>query len=417
MRRDQTLKETLAVILAGGQGERLWPLTMDRAKPAVPFAGIYRIIDFTLSNVVNSGLRRIFVLTQYKSASLERHLKIGWNIFSSALGEYVFTIPPQLRVGEYWYRGTADAIYQNLFSFDAEEPKRLLVLSGDHLYKMDYSDMIEFHKESGASVTVASIPIPVEEANRFGVLVVDEESRIVDFQEKPKENPKTLPGDPTQCLGNMGVYLFEYDVLRRVVTEEAERAKRGEPTSHDFGKDILPRCIDSERIFAFPFKSPDGESTYWRDIGTLDSYYAASMDLVSVKPELNLYDRSWVVRSRPMGLPPAKFVFGAETLGRMGVAVDSIVAAGTIVSGGKVEQSVLGFRVRVNSFSNVSESILMDGVEVGRHAKIKRAIVDKRVVIPAGCEIGFDREADARRFHLSPEGIVVIPKGTVIPES
>jgi len=416
MRRDRTLRDVLSVVLAGGQGERLSPLTRHRAKPAVPFGGIYRIIDFTLSNIINSGLRRTFVLTQYKSASLERHVKLGWNIFSAELGEYVYTVPPQLRVGEFWYRGTADAIFQNLYSIDAEHPKQVLILSGDHLYKMDYSEMIAYHRDTGATVTVASIPVPLEEAKRFGVLVVDGERRVIDFQEKP-DDPRPLPDDPTRSLANMGVYLFETDTLRRLVTEEAERASRGEPTSHDFGKDILPRCVEQERIFAFSFKSPDPDGpAYWRDIGTLDSYYAASMDLVSVQPELNLYSTGWPMRTRPMNLPPAKFVFGQDTPeGRIGVAIDSIVAPGTIISGGRVENSILGFKTRVNSYARVNDSILMDMVEIGRHAKVKRAIIDKGVVVPEGCEIGFDPEEDAKHFQISDSGVVVIAKGTVIP--
>ena len=415
LKHDRELRETLSVVLAGGQGERLSPLTRDRAKPAVPFGGNYRIIDFTLSNVINSGLRRIFVLTQYKSSSLARHIKLGWNVFSSELGEYVYTIPPQLRVGEYWYRGTADAIYHNLYQIDVEDPKRVLILSGDHLYKMDYSEMIAYHRDRGATVTVASLPVPVAEATRFGVLVLDDERRIVDFQEKP-EHPKPMPDDPTLAMANMGVYLFDTDVLRKLVTAEADRAARGEPTSLDFGKDILPRCVDREKIVAFPFKSPDPAAPYyWRDIGTLDSYYAASMDLVSIQPELNLYDPGWPVRTRPFSWPPAKFVFGQEGPGgRIGQSIDSIVSPGTIISGGRAENSILGYRTRVNSYARVNDSILMDKVEIGRYAKVKRAIIDKGVVVPEGVEIGYDPAEDARRFHMSPDGIVVIPKGTVI---
>lgn len=418
MRPDRSVRETLSVVLAGGQGERLQPLTQHRAKPAVPFGAIYRIIDFTLSNIMNSGLRRTFVLTQYKSASLARHIKLGWNIFSSELAEYIYTLPPQLRAGEFWYRGTADAIYQNLYSIDGENPQRVLILSGDHVYKMDYSEMIAFHKEKGATVTVASIPVPVDEARRFGVCVVDGERRIVDFQEKPA-SPVTMPEDPTKALANMGVYLFEADVLRRLVTEEAHRAERGEPTNHDFGKDILPRCVESERIFAWPFKGVGDEPAYWRDIGTIDSYYEASMDLVAVSPELNLYNTSWPLRTRPMNLPPAKFVFGQDVPGgRIGVAMDSIVAPGTIISGGRVDNSLLGFKTRINSYAHVSDSILMDLVQVGRHAQIRRAIIDKGVVIPEGFTIGFDPEEDRKRFHVSESGVVVIGKGTtIVPEA
>jgi glucose-1-phosphate adenylyltransferase len=412
------VRETLSVVLAGGQGERLSPLTRHRAKPAVPFGGIYRIIDFTLSNIINSGLRRTFVLTQYKSASLERHIKLGWNIFSSELDEYIYSLPPQLRAGDYWYRGTADAIWQNLYSIDGERPQRVLILSGDHVYKMDYSEMIAFHKDNGAAVTIASFPVPIDEAKRFGVVVVDSERRVIDFQEKPPV-PRPMPDDSTKALANMGVYLFEAHVLRRLVTEEAERVERGESSNLDFGKDILPRCVENERIFAFPFHGiAADEPAYWRDIGTLDSYYEASMDLVSVSPELNLYSKNWPLRTRPINLPPAKFVFGQDTPeGRIGVAIDSIVSSGTVISGGRVENSILGFKTRINSYARVSDSIIMDLVQVGRHAKIRRAIIDKGVEIPEGFEIGYDVEQDRKLFTVSDSGVVVIAKGTKIPVS
>ena len=405
------MKDVLAVVLAGGKGSRLEPLTRDRAKPAVPFGGIYRIVDFTLSNCLNSGLRRIHVLTQYKSGSLERHVRIGWGpIFHHELDEWIQCVPPQLRVGQRWYQGTADAVYQNVYLLDQDRPRLVLVCSGDHVYKMDYAKMIESHEASGALATVAAIEVPVGEASAFGVIAVDESSRITAFQEKPK-SPSPIPGRPDTALVNMGVYVFETQALVRALAADAKRETR-----HDFGHDILPSLVDSGRLHAYPF--PDlnkKERPYWRDIGTLDSYFEASMDLVAVEPEFNLYDKAWPIRTMARPLPPAKTVFAQEEPGgRLGIVLDSIVSPGVIVSGGRVERSILGPEVRVNSYARVEESVLMDGVDIGRHAKVHRAIVDKGVRIPPGFVVGDHEEDDKQRFTVTPGGVVVIPRGTLL---
>lgn len=409
MNRKVILEDVLAVVLAGGQGERLYPLTRDRGKPAVPFGGNYRIIDFTLSNCLNSGLRKIYVLTQYKSGSLERHIKQGWDpIFSAELGEWVYTVPPQLRVSQRWYTGTADAVFQNIYLLEQERPGKVVILSGDHIYKMDYRRMIEFHEAKGAIATAGAVEVPIEQAPSFGVLAVDETSRIVSFDEKP-EDPKPLPGSPDRALVNMGVYCFETEALVRVLCADARQETR-----HDFGHNILPALVGSGRIFAYPFVDENRkEKSYWRDIGTLDAYYEASMDLVAVDPVFNLYDREWPLRTVPHQLPPAKTVFAQEEPGgRIGLVLDSVVSGGVIVSGGRVERSILGPRVRVNSYARVADSVLMDAVDVGRHARIRRAIVDKDVSIPPGLVIGEDPEEDRERYMVTAGGVVVIPRGT-----
>ncbi|HJQ97032.1 MAG TPA: glucose-1-phosphate adenylyltransferase [Candidatus Polarisedimenticolaceae bacterium] len=409
--RRPVLDDVVAIVMAGGQGERLYPLTRDRGKPAVPFGGIYRVIDFTLSNCLNSGLRRIHVLTQYKSGSLERHVRIGWGpIFHHELDEWIQCVPPQLRVGQRWYQGTADAVYQNVYLLDQDRPRLVLVLSGDHVYKMDYAKMIEAHEASGALATVAAIEVPVGEASAFGVIAVDEAWRITAFQEKPKE-PAPIPGRPDTALVNMGVYVFETQALVRALSADAKRETR-----HDFGHDILPSLVDSHRLFAYPFPDLNKKARpYWRDIGTLDSYFEASMDLVAVEPEFNLYDRGWPIRTMARPLPPAKTVFAQEEPGgRLGVVLDSIVAPGVIVSGGRVERSILGPEVRVNSYARVTESVLMDGVDIGRHAKVHRAIVDKGVRIPQSFVVGENEEDDRKRFTVTPGGVVVIPRGTLL---
>ncbi len=408
-RRSSILRDVLALILAGGQGERLYPLTRDRGKPAVPFGGIYRIIDFTLSNCLNSGLRKMYVLTQYKSGSLERHIKQGWDpIFSAELDEWVYTVPPQLRVGQRWYAGTADAVYQNIYLLEQEKPRHVIILSGDHIYKMDYCRMLEFHESSGAVATVATVEVPIEQASSFGVVEVDDSWRIVAFTEKPVD-PRPVPGRPDRALVNMGVYCFETESLVRALCTDARQESR-----HDFGHNILPGLVDTGRIFAHPFVDENRkEMLYWRDIGTLDAYYDASMDLVAVDPVFNLYDRSWPLRTVPHQLPPAKTVFAQEEPGgRIGLVLDSIVSGGVIVSGGRVERSVLGPRVRVNSFARVADSVLMDGVEVSRYARVRRTIVDKDVRIPSGYVIGEDPDEDKERFTVTSGGVVVIPRGT-----
>jgi len=409
--RRPVLDDVVAIVMAGGQGERLYPLTRDRGKPAVPFGGIYRVIDFTLSNCLNSGLRRIHVLTQYKSGSLERHVRIGWGpIFHHELDEWIQCVPPQLRVEQRWYQGTADAVYQNVYLLDQDRPRLVLVLSGDHVYKMDYAKMIEAHETSGALATVAAIEVPVGEASAFGVIAVDEQSRITAFQEKPK-SPAPIPGRPETALVNMGVYVFETQALVRALSADAKRETR-----HDFGHDILPSLVDSGRLHAYPFHDLNNKARpYWRDIGTLDSYFEASMDLVAVEPEFNLYDRGWPIRTMARPLPPAKTVFAQEEPGgRLGIVLDSIVSPGVIVSGGRVERSILGPEVRVNSYAKVTESVLMDGVDIGRHAKVHRAIVDKGVRIPQSFVVGENEEDDRKRFTVTPGGVVVIPRGTLL---
>jgi glucose-1-phosphate adenylyltransferase len=406
MKIAQVLRETLTLILAGGQGERLYPLTRDRAKPAVPFAGHYRIIDFTLSNCINSGLKRIYVFTQYKSQSLDNHLRLGWNIFANAFDEFLFSVPPQLRTGESWYRGTADAVLQNIYILQQQRPHRVLILSGDHIYKMDYSEMIEAHIRTGALVTTAIVECDLKTACRMGVLEVNEDNCIHAFKEKP-DNPESIPGRPGLAWANMGVYVFETSVLIDAISGKFD----GDPVQ-DFGRDILPHLVQSGKVFAYPFH--DDKENYWRDIGTLDSYYEASMDLVKVDPPFNLYDPSFPIHSAARPRAPAKTIFADEDTGRAGVALDSLLCGGCIISGGRVERSILSPDVRINSYARVEDSILFDGVHVGRHAKIRRAIIDKGAVIPPGFSIGYDLENDAKLYTVTDSGVVVIPKGVLI---
>ncbi len=401
-------KRVLALVLAGGKGERLDPLTRDRAKPAVPFGGVYRIVDFTLSNCINSNIRRIILPIQYKCASLNRHLRDGWTFLSSALGEFIEPIPPQQRIGDQWYSGTADAVYQNLYEVEKHEPDLVLILAGDHIYKMDYSQMIRFHRERNADVTVAAVEVPRKEASGFGVVATDEEHRIRGFLEKP-EDPPAIPGQPDLAFASMGIYVFNAKFL----TDALEADAADEKSSHDFGRNILPKVIHTHRVFAFAFADENKKAAkYWRDVGTIDAYYQANMDLIAVSPEFNLYDPEWPIRTYQPQAPPPKFVFAQEYPGgRLGIALDSLVSPGCIVSGGRVQNSILSPNVRINSYAEVKESILFERVTVGRHARIRRAIVDKDVTIPEGMEIGFDLEADARRFVVSDGGIVVISKG------
>ncbi len=406
------MNDILTFIMAGGKGERLFPLTRDRAKPAVPFGGIYRIIDFPLNNCINSGLRQIYVLTQYKSTSLQRHISLGWNIFTREIGEFIEVIPAQQRTGEVWYQGTADAVYQNLYAIRQESPEDILILSGDHVYKMNYREMIDYHRYMDADVTLAAVEMPKETSIHFGVIEVGQGNRVIDFHEKPKK-PVVLPSNPDNILVNMGIYVFKRDVL----IEELELDAKKKSSVHDFGKNILPDMVRRKRnVFVFNFRDKNGKKPkYWRDIGTIDAFYQANMDLVSVTPEFNLYDREWPIRTCQVQAPPAKTVFaGGDTGERIGLVLDSLISNGCIVSGGKVIRSILSPGVRVNSYALVEDSILMNGVNVGRYCKIKRAIIDKGVNIPPGTEIGYNLEEDKKRFFVNDSGIVVIPKGTVL---
>jgi glucose-1-phosphate adenylyltransferase len=403
----------MTMVLAGGKGERLYPLTQHRAKPAVPFGGKYRIIDFTLSNCLNSGLRKIAVLIQYKSYSLDRHIRQGWNVLNGELGEYIASIPAQQRTGEEWYRGTADAVYQNLFLLDNDPSDYLLVLAGDHIYKMDYAEMFDYLVAMQADAVVGALETPLRDATRFGVIGVDQTSRILRWDEKPAE-PMPLPMDPSQAFVSMGIYLFRTEALRAHLLEDAE----DEASAHDFGRSIIPRMIEHERVYAFKFHDANRKVVqYWRDIGTLDAYWEANMDLVAVDPLFNLYDQTWPIRTYQGQFPPAKFVFAqGEQGGRMGVALDSIVCGGCIVSGGRVQNSVLSPNVLVKDYADVHDAVLMENVVIGEHARIRRAIIDKDVTIPPKTEIGYDLEADKRHFIVTDSGIVTISKGTKVSD-
>jgi glucose-1-phosphate adenylyltransferase len=405
------MRDVLTLILAGGKGTRLEPLTRDRAKPAVPFGGLYRIIDFTLSNCLNSGLRKVLVLTQYKARSLDRHIATGWDFLSRELNEYIDVLPPQQRIDENWYKGTADAIYQNIYSIEKADPRYVLILAGDHIYKMDYSDMIRAHLEKGADLTVGCIPAPVRDSIHFGVVQVDGEGRITGFQEKPKV-PVPIPGDPEHFLASMGIYVFTARLMYELLCQDATRQN----SDHDFGKNIIPSMVGKHNLYSFRFRDKNRKAVpYWRDVGTLDAYYQANMDLVEVDPVLNLYDRDWTIRTHQPQLPPPKFVFRDEQTGdqsRRGEAHDSMVCQGCIISGGHVRKSILSPNVRINSFALVEESILFSGVNVGRHSRIRRAIIDKDVKIPAGTTIGYDLNRDRKRGLLvTDQGVVVVAKG------
>jgi glucose-1-phosphate adenylyltransferase len=408
------MRDVLAVILAGGKGERLEPLTRDRAKPAVPFGGAYRIVDFTLSNCLNSGIRKMLVLTQYKAMSLDRHINVGWQrLLCRELGEFVDVVPPQQRIDENWYQGTADAVYQNIYTLEKERPEHVIVLAGDHIYKMNYCNLVEAHHRSGADLTIGVLRVPRQRAARqFGVMTVDGSNRVIRFQEKPRE-PEPIPGDPNHCLASMGIYVFTARFLFEQLCQDATR--RG--SQHDFGRNVIPAIIDSCRVCAFPFQDEnideEGEKeAYWRDVGTLDAYFEANMDLISVDPLLNMYDQHWPIRTYLPNYPPPKFVFAGEGKeARRGEALDSIVCLGSIISGGHVERSILGLNVRINSYARVEDSILFDHVDVGRHAKVRKAIIDKGVRIPQGIEIGYDPELDRKRgFTVTKSGVTVIAK-------
>jgi glucose-1-phosphate adenylyltransferase len=407
--KSKIIHNAVAFVLAGGVGVRLHPLTRDRAKPAVPFGGKYRVIDFTLSNCVNSGVRRIFILPQYKSFSLERHTRDAWSVFSPELGEFLVHLSPQMRVGEDWYKGTADAVYQNLYHLEELEAEYILILSGDHVYKMDCGHFIRYHQKNRADLTISAIEVDIKEAHRFGVIEVDETGRVCGFEEKPKY-PKAIPGKPDKAFVSMGVYIFKRNTLIDILNKDA-----GMETSHDFGKDIMPYMYPNHRVFVYRFGMTGGkDADYWRDIGTIDAYYQANIDLASVSPVFNLYDRNWPIRTYEGQYPPAKTVFADEDKGRAGKALDSIICSGVIISGGRVERSLLSPGVRINSYAEVTESILFHNVVIGMHTKVKRAIIDKGVRVPAGMKIGYDLEKDRQRFFVSDEGVVVIPKGAIL---
>lgn len=410
-------QNTLGMILAGGEGTRLHPLTLDRAKPAVPFGGRFRIIDFVLNNFVNSGFFKIKVLTQFKSDSLNVHLSKAWRL-SPLLDQYIDAVPAQQRTGKHWYRGTADAVYQNLNLIFDEEPEYTFVFGGDHIYKMDVKQMLDFHIAKGADVTIAAVPQPAPESRHFGVVEIDQDHRVTGFQEKPAVG-KTIPGKPDQILASMGNYIFNRTTLIRELEEDAVL----QDSAHDFGKTLLTKMYLHYRVFAYDFMTnqihgaEEKEIGYWRDVGTIDSYYQANMDLIAVDPVFNLYNYRWPLRTVHYDYPAAKFVFANFENKRFGIATDSMISEGCIISGGRVNRSILSPRVMIHSYSLVEDSILMHGVDIGRYAKIKRAIIDKGVKVPRGCEIGYDEEADRQRgFHISDQGIVVIPKGAVIPE-
>lgn len=408
------MKSILSIVLAGGQGERLRPLTNERAKPAVPFGGHYRIIDFALSNLVNSGLLRILVLTQFKSDSLLRHLKRGWHI-PPLLDQFIDAVPAQMRTGNHWYKGSADAVFQNLHHITNAKADTVAVFAGDHIYRMDVRHMLDFHSDTNADATVAVIPCSLKEAHDFGVIGVDENSKVIDFSEKPAE-PRHIPGDSEHALCSMGIYVFKSDVL----SEAIERDAGEQNSSHDFGKDVIPSLYKHKKVMAYNFKynpvpgATENERGYWRDVGSIDAYWKASMDLVSVSPVFNLYNQNWPIHTTLDTHPPAKFVFADEETDRIGMATDSLVSNGVIISGGRINRSILSPAVRVNSFCQVDESIIFDNVNIGRYAKIRRAIIDKDVMIPPRTIIGYDLDEDRKRYAVSPEGIVVIPKRATI---
>jgi len=402
---------TLALVMAGGQGTRLHPLTRDRAKPAVPFGGKYRIIDFVLSSLVNSGIYAIYILVQWRSQSLIEHLKDGWQFGGMLPDHFVIPVPAQMRLGETWYQGTADAIFQNLNLMSDFQPDLVAVFGADHIYRMDVQQMISFHLDRKAAVSVATLPVPVEEASQFGVMEVDSGLRVVGFQEKPQRAPTPLPGAPGKCLASMGNYLFHPEVLRQALIDDSTSGG----SRHDFGHDLIPSLIDRVPVYAYNFMTNRirGDSevnlSYWRDVGTLDAYFEANMDLRDAQPHLHLYNPHWPLRTAFHDQPPAKFVHDEN--GRRGQALHSVISEGCIVSGGTVRNSVLGRSVFIHSYSHVEDSVVMDYAEIGRHARVRRAIIDKYVYVPDGEEIGYDLERDRQRFFVTDSGLVVIPKG------
>ncbi|CAM4146001.1 glucose-1-phosphate adenylyltransferase [Vibrio neonatus] len=401
------MQDTLTVILAGGMGSRLAPLTQDRAKPAVPFGGKYRIIDFTLSNCLHSGLRRLLVLTQYKSHSLQKHLRDGWSIFNPELGEYITAVPPQMRKGDAWYEGTADAIYQNLWLLSRSEAKHVVVLSGDHIYRMDYQPMLKQHKKTNAALTIACMEVPAEEASAFGVVGTDTNGRIISFLEKPTD-PPTLADKPNKSLVSMGIYIFSMEALVEALEADADI----DTSSHDFGHDIIPKLIDAQGVYAYRFGSEEGrvsQDVYWRDVGTVDSFYQANMDLLDPVPPIDLYQDDWGIRSYEQQRPPSRTV--PSVTGNQGISINSIVANGVVISGGSVQRSILSSNVKVSDGATIMNSILFDDVKIGEHCELRNCIIDKHVTVPDGTKIGYDIQADRERFTISEQGIVVVPEG------
>ncbi len=400
------MQDILTIILAGGMGSRLTPLTDDRAKPAVPFGGKYRIIDFTLTNCLHSGLRQILVLTQYKSHSLQKHLRDGWSIFNPELGEFITVVPPQMRGGGKWYEGTADAIYHNLWLLERSDAKHVIVLSGDHIYRMDYAEMLKEHIENDAKLTIACMDVPREEASAFGVLSANNENLIETFCEKP-ENPSPMPGNNGRSLVSMGIYIFERETLQSALMQDANEAD----SSHDFGKDVIPKLIDKQCVYGYNFCQDKGRvarDCYWRDVGTIDSFYRANMDLLEPIPPMNLYQADWGVRTYEPQFPPARTVSSAT--GNEGIFINSIIANGVVNSGGSVQHSVISTNVKIHDSATIVDSILFDDVEVGDGCKLVNCIVDKHVKIPPYTEIGLNRVEDAKRFHISDSGVVVVPE-------
>ena len=410
-----SIDDALVMILAGGEGKRLYPLTKDRAKPAVPFGGRYRIIDFVINNFINSGFYKIKILTQYKSDSLNKHITRGWAL-SPFLNQYVDLVPAQMRTGNDWYRGTADAIYQNTFHITDEDPKYVCIFGGDHIYKMDVSQMLDFHKCNNSDLTISAIPIPIEEASEFGIMEVDENWRLTNFVEKPQYTPKSIPGNPNMCLASMGNYIFGKEVLLNAL----ERDDKIETSNHDFGKNVIPMLLaEGKNIFVYNFNdnnfagSTESERGYWRDVGSIDAYWQANMDLLESTPELNLYSKEWPIRTFNHNYPPAKFIW--QEGDRVGMATNSMVSEGCIVSGGMLSHCVLSPKVRINSYAQVCDSILMENVDVGRYSKIRKAIIDKNVKIPPNTRIGYSWEEDVNRgFLVSPNGVTVVPKGAIL---
>ncbi len=406
------MNQILAMVLAGGRGMRLGPLTQDRAKPAVPFGGEFRIIDFVINNLINSGIFKIKILTQFKADSLICHLHDTWNM-SRMLGHYVDCVPAQMRTGQTWFTGTADAVYQNMYHIERERPPLVAVFGGDHVYKMDLKQLVDFHFARDSEITLCALPRPLYEATQFGVLEVDAHDRIAGFEEKPA-GPKPMPGNPDQAFVSMGNYLFDTQVLLDLLSEDSQDRS----SSHDFGKDILPRAIRSHRVCAYDFTRnvvpgmTPRERGYWRDVGTVDCYMEANMDLRSVEPVFNLYNRQWPMRTATKSRPPAKFVFAQEG-GRRGVALDSLVSGGAIISGSLVQNCIICPDAFIHSYSKIFDSIIMHGVDIGRGCNIRRAIIDKGVHVPPGTTIGADAAEDKQRFYVSPSGVVVIGKDYV----